>query len=176
MRRDESAPSGHRFRLVGKISSSDKPPTPTDEPFPYLQFPKVFHRGFMIWEMNDEVMMENWGGSVDPENEPPVITGTGPQTMTLPNSVTLSATAQDDARPKPRRQRNPEDGGQGLSVRWIVYRAAGPVTFAPATRATGYGTPVTSTTTASFKVPGTYVLRAIAAMVCSKRCMMLPSL
>src|SRR5262249_33871447 len=117
-----------------------------------------------IWEMNDEVMMENWGGRVDPENEPPVITGSASQAITLPTPVTITATARDDARPKPRKQHNAEDGPtQGLSVRWIQYRGPGPVTFDSGARASGYGTPVTATTTARFKVPGTYVLRAIAS-------------
>ena len=104
------------------------------------------------WEINDEVMMENAGAASDPENEPPVITGSGSQTISLAGNVALTATAQDDGRPK-----------QGLSIRWIQYRGPGPVIFTSTTPATGYGKPVTSTTQASFKVPGVYVLRAIAS-------------
>jgi len=118
------------------------------------------------WLINQEVMMENAGGGNDEENEPPALTGSGPQTISLPNTVMLTATAQDDGRPKPRRQRNLDEGSApslGLSVRWIQYRGPGPVVFSPATRATGYQKPVTSTTRASFKVPGTYVLRAVAS-------------
>ena len=118
------------------------------------------------WQINEEVMMENAGAGTDPENEPPVITGSGPQTISLPNTVTVTATARDDGRPKPRRQRNPDEGNgqpQGLSVRWIQYRGPGPVVFKPPARATGYEKPVTSTTEASFTVPGIYVLRAIGS-------------
>jgi hypothetical protein len=118
------------------------------------------------WEINDEVMMENAGAGSDPENEPPVITGSGSQTISLAGNVTLTATAQDDGRPKPRAQRTPDEGDgrpQGLSIRWIQYRGPGPVSFTSPAPATGYGKPVTSTTQASFKVPGVYVLRAIAS-------------
>jgi hypothetical protein len=118
------------------------------------------------WEINKEVMMQNVGGGTDLENQPPTITGTGPQTITLPNTATLTATAQDDARPKPRRVRDVEEGNstapQGLSIRWIHYRGPGGVTFSPETIASGYEKPVTSTTTARFKAPGVYVLRAVA--------------
>ena len=118
------------------------------------------------WEINDEVMMENAVAANDPENEPPLISGAGPQTINLPNTVTLTATAQDDGRPKPRAQRNSDEGDSphhGLSVRWIQYRGPGPVTFGPESHASGSGKPLTSSTTASFQVPGIYVLRAIAS-------------
>jgi hypothetical protein len=120
------------------------------------------------WELDKEVMQEQMGGGNDHENQPPVFTsGSGPQTVTLPNTIALTATAQDDGRPKPRRVRDIEDVGGtdavGLSVRWIQYRGPAGVTFNPQTVAVGYEKPVTSTTTASFKTPGAYVLRAIAS-------------
>jgi hypothetical protein len=119
------------------------------------------------WEINKEVIMQNVGGGTDLENEPPVVTGSGAQTVTLPNTVTLTATAKDDARPKPRRIRDVEEGNsaapQGLSIRWIHYRGPAGVTFSPGTIVSAYDKPVTSTTTASFKVPGVYVLRAVAS-------------
>ena len=119
------------------------------------------------WELDKEVIMQNSGGGADLENEPPVITGSGPQTVSLPHSVTLTATARDDGRPKPGRIRDVEAGedpsAPGLSVRWIHYRGPGPVMFDPGTVASGYQKPVTSTTTASFQAPGVYVLRAIAS-------------
>jgi len=118
------------------------------------------------WEINDEVMMENAGAASDPQNEPPVITGSGSQSISLAGNVTLTATAQDDGRPKPRAQRTADEGDgrqQGLSIRWIQYRGPGPVIFTSPTPAAGYGKPVTSTTQASFKMPGVYVLRAIAS-------------
>src|SRR3989442_15927680 len=54
------------------------------------------------WEINDEVMMENAAAGSDPQNEPPVITGRGSKTIGLAGNATLTATAQDDGRPKPR--------------------------------------------------------------------------
>lgn len=79
----------------------------------------------------------------------------------------MTATAEDDGRPKPRTVRDIEDVGAqapvGLSVRWIQYRGPAGVSFEPGTVASGYQKPITSTTTASFKAPGVYVLRAIAS-------------
>ena len=87
--------------------------------------------------------------------------------MVFPNTVKLAATAEDDGLPKPRAVRDVEDvggtGATGLSVRWIQYRGPAGVTFDPQTVAVGYGKPVTVTTTTSFKVQGTYILRAIAS-------------
>lgn len=119
------------------------------------------------WQIDKEVIMEQMGGGSDLENQPPVfVTGSDSQTVTLPNSVTLTATAQDDGRPKPRRVRDIEDlGGSeplGLSVRWIFYRGPAGVTLSPG-MTSGYQKPVTSVTTASFQVPGVYVLRAVAS-------------
>src|SRR5881628_750860 len=122
------------------------------------------------WELSNEVMMENVGaGNRDPDNEAPVITGTGPQAISLPNTVTLSAVARDDLLPKPRGQRNSGEAGveaQGLSVQWIQYRGPGPIAFTAPTRAatsTASTRSVTSTTVAAFKVPGIYVVRAVAS-------------
>ena len=69
--------------------------------------------------------------------------------------------------PGPRRLRDVE-GGNGLStpglfVRWIYYRGPGPVSLSPETDASGDQKLVTSTTKATFRVPGVYVLRAIAS-------------
>lgn len=119
------------------------------------------------WQINKEVIMQEVGGGADLENQPPVFaSGSGPQTITLSNTVTLTATAQDDGRPKPRVVRDIEDvdapAAAGLSVRWIQYRGPARVIFEPGGAASGYQKPVTATTKASFKVPGVYVLRAIA--------------
>src|SRR5437588_1351523 len=91
------------------------------------------------WEINNEVMMENVGGAGnrDPENEAPVITGTGPQTITLPNTLALSAVAQDDLLPKPRGRSNSGEANvepQGLSIQWIQYRGPAPIIFSSPTR------------------------------------------
>jgi hypothetical protein len=118
------------------------------------------------WEIDKEVIMQNAAGGADLQNEPPVITGSGPQTISLPNAVTLTATAEDDGRPSSLRVRDVEDGNAGapgLSVRWIYYRGPGQVSFSPGSVASGYQKPVTSTTKATFQVPGVYVLRAIAS-------------
>jgi len=122
------------------------------------------------WELSNEVMMENVGaGNRDPDNEAPVITGTGPQTISLPDTVTLSAVARDDLLPRPRGQRNSAEPGveaQGLSVQWIQYRGPGAITFTAPTRAatsTASTRSVTSTTVAGFKLPGIYVVRAVAS-------------
>lgn len=119
------------------------------------------------WQIDKEVIMQEVGGGADLENQPPVfISGSGPETVSLPNTVTLTATAQDDGRPKPRTVRDVEEVGDivpsGLSVRWIHYRGPAGVTVEPGI-AGAYQKPVTSTTTVSFKVPGVYVLRAIAS-------------
>jgi hypothetical protein len=119
------------------------------------------------WQINKEVIMQEVGGGADLENQAPVfVSGSGPQTVTLPNPVTLTATAQDDGRPKPRVVRDIEDvdtpAAVGLSVRWIQYRGPAGVSFEGGGAASGYQKPVTTTTKASFKVPGVYVLRAIA--------------
>src|SRR5205823_3923027 len=59
------------------------------------------------WQINKEVIMQETGGGTDLENQAPVfISGSGPQTVTLPNTVTLTATAQDDGRPKARTVRD----------------------------------------------------------------------
>lgn len=118
------------------------------------------------WEIDKEVIMQNAAGGADLQNEPPEITGSGSQTVSLPNAVTLTATAHDDGRPTALRVRDVEDGNAGapgLSVRWIYYRGPGPVTFGPGRVASGYQKAVTSTTKATFQIPGTYVLRAIAS-------------
>lgn len=118
------------------------------------------------WQIDKEVIMQQVGGA-DLENQPPVfVSASGPQTVTLPNTVRLTATAQDDGRPKPRAVRDIEDVGvkvpAGLSVRWIQYRGPAGISFEPETVARDYQKPVTATTTVSFKVAGVYVLRAIA--------------
>ena len=125
------------------------------------------------WEINDEVISENNGGGVlDAGNEPPSITGPSAQTIALPNTLTLSVSANDDGIPKPRARRNsstanadstPSRREQGLLIKWILYRGAGKVRFDPDTSPDSYGKPATFTSKVSFSVPGTYVLRAIAS-------------
>jgi hypothetical protein len=96
-----------------------------------------------------------------PDNMAPVITGPPAQTVTLPATATLTATATDDGLPKP----GPADRGgrvQGVQIRWIMYRGPGKVQFQPDVSPAVYGKPLTAETKVSFGAPGAYRLRAIA--------------
>lgn len=131
------------------------------------------------WEINDEIVMMNSGAGADLQNEPPRISASGPHTITLPSSVTLTAMAEDDGRPRPRTAAaDPEAVAtgqpQGLSVRWIHYRGPGSVTFSPGAVAAGNRQPVTSPTTASFKTPGCTSYAPLPAMDPSRLSTTLP--
>ena len=133
------------------------------------------------WEMNLGVFSENSGGGVLEEgNQPPSITGPPAQTVTLPNTLTLTVSATDDGLPKPRPRRPRPDAAtaapapnlnpdtpprrpEGLRIKWIQYRGPGKVTFDPDNAPAVYGKPVALTTTVSFSAPGTYLLRAIGS-------------
>jgi hypothetical protein len=96
-----------------------------------------------------------------PDNVAPVVTGSTAQTITLPSSATLTATATDDGLPKP----GPGDRGgrvQGVQIRWILYRGPAQVQFDPDLSPAVYGRPLTSETKVSFHLPGDYRIRAIA--------------
>lgn len=96
-----------------------------------------------------------------PDNQAPVITSSPAQSVTLPATAALTATATDDGLPKP----GPGDRGgrvQGVQIRWILYRGPAPVQFDPDVSAPVYGKPLTSETKVTFRVPGTYRIRAIA--------------
>ena len=129
------------------------------------------------WELNDEVISENNGGGVlAAGNEPPSITGTPAQTITLPDTATLTVTAKDDGLPKPNPRRrttaaaNPDSNPDaapprrdpGVQIKWILYRGPGEVQFDPPASPYVYGQPITLTSKIRFSAPGTYVLRAIA--------------
>jgi hypothetical protein len=133
-------------------------------------------------ELTERVLMTNGNfnpGEGDP-NQPPSVTVAALQNVVTGVPVTLTASVQDDGLPKPRRvappppARPPTAGRgviaqvnssaqgrpQGLTVSWMEYRGPGKVTFG----ASGL-TPVVNgqaSTSATFAVPGTYVLRAIA--------------
>jgi len=118
------------------------------------------------WEMDDGVIQMNMGpggAPPDPPNAWPTIVAT-PEiaTLTLSETVKLTARASDDGIPKPRRSRNNEPS-RGVTIRWIEYRGPGQVTFSAPTATGTYGAAVESTTTATFTARGTYVLRAIAS-------------
>ena len=128
------------------------------------------------WELNDEVISENNGGGVlAAGNEPPSITGSPAQTITLPDTATLTVTAKDDGLPKPNPRRTtaavnrdsnpdpePPRRDPGVQIKWILYRGPGEVQFDPPASPYAYGQPITLTSKVRFSAPGTYVLRAIA--------------
>jgi hypothetical protein len=132
------------------------------------------------WELNPGVISENNnGGVLEAGNKPPEIAGDSAQAVTLPNSLTLRATATDDGLPKPRPRRSPAATApaaaaaanpdtpvrraEGLRIRWVHYRGPGKVTFDPDSAPAEYGKPVSLITTVRFSAPGLYVVRAIAS-------------
>jgi hypothetical protein len=133
------------------------------------------------WELSPQVITFNRTQEIPQENNlPPTITvDPGTKVIAKSNRQVLTVSATDDGVPKPRKKRaeapattdraaNP-DGlfgyGQepGLRIRWIQYRGPGKVVFDPDQASPVYGQPVTLKTTASFSVPGLYVLRAIVS-------------
>jgi hypothetical protein len=123
-----------------------------------------------VWELSEDVVVENMGGGVpDPNNKPPSITIGDVSAITLPDAAMLTATATDDGLPKPYRKTpsNPDRDAQprrprGVQIKWIQYRGPGKVKFDPDASAVLYGEPVTLASKVSFPTPGTYVLRATA--------------
>lgn len=123
-----------------------------------------------VWELSEDVVIENMGGGVpDPNNKPPSLTIGDVPTITLPDSATLTASATDDGLPKPYRRApsNPDRDSQprrprGVQIKWIQFRGPGKVTFDPPASAVLYGEPVTLASKVSFSAPGTYVVRATA--------------
>src|SRR5262245_28436323 len=121
------------------------------------------------WALNDEVVSENNGGGVlEANNEPPSITGSPAQTITLPETATVTVTAQDDGIPKPRPTSpsatgDPPRRERGVQIKWTVYRGPGSVKFDPDVSPYIYGKPVVLSSKVSFGAPGTYVLQAIAS-------------
>src|SRR5215207_1138192 len=79
----------------------------------------------------------------DQVNHPPVVNAGPDQTITVRDSATLQGAATDDGRP----------AGSTLSTTWTVVSGPGLVTFENAHQAS---------TTATFSLPGTYVLRLTA--------------
>jgi hypothetical protein len=100
---------------------------------------------------------------LDHENRPPSITGSPAQTINVSDTLTLTATATDDGRPKP--VSDPRGRlQQGVRLRWVLYRGPGKVRIEPDIMSQRvYGTPATLETKIRFTVPGAYRLRAIAS-------------
>jgi hypothetical protein len=122
------------------------------------------------WELSEGVKVENMGGGVpDPDNKPPTLTVGAPQTISLPDKATITASANDDGLPKPYRQAasNPDRDSQprrprGVQIKWTQYRGPAKVIFDPPATPVIYGKTVESTSRVTFTVPGKYVLRATA--------------
>ena len=130
------------------------------------------------WEIDDGTRMENSGGSPDPENKPPVITGSSAQTIAMGSPLMLTARATDDGLPKPSAQLPRSKAAasvstagfgkraRGVSITWTVVRNApgGRTSFNPdSSGPVVYGKPVESATSVTFTAPGTYWLRATAS-------------
>lgn len=114
--------------------------------------------------LNDQAAAGNddQGDERDP-NKPPSVTINPVQPVTLPGTASLSATVTDDGLPKPgARGGGGGRGPRGLRVDWTIYRGPQRVTFEPATTPVPDASGGKVSTTATFKVPGTYVLRAKA--------------
>jgi len=80
-----------------------------------------------------------------PVNQPPVVNAGSNQTITLPSSASLNGTVTDDGLPNP---------PAAVTVAWSKDSGPGTVTFA---------NPAAKTTTATFSVAGSYVLRLSAS-------------
>jgi hypothetical protein len=132
------------------------------------------------WELSPQVITFNRTQEIPQENnQPPTITVDPAKAIATSNRLVLTVSATDDGIPKPKKRRaegpastdraaNP-DGlfgyaqEPGLRIKWIQYRGPGKVVFDPDQTSPVYGEPVMLKTTASFRVPGIYVLRAIVS-------------
>ena len=85
------------------------------------------------------------GGGSTPSNQPPTVNAGSDQTVTLPSSVSLSGSASDDGLPTP----------AGLATSWSMFNG-------PTGSTVTFGDSSSLSTTASFSVAGTYVLRLMA--------------
>lgn len=111
------------------------------------------------WQVDEGVRMMNAGAGLAPpeDNKAPSITGSGDQTVAAGEPLKLTASATDDGIPKPRGPRG------GLSIRWILYRGPGAVTFSETQSTPVQGKPAESATEAVFEKPGNYWVQAIAS-------------
>ena len=112
--------------------------------------------------LNDQAAAGNddQGDERDPNRPPAVTFGLVPP-VSLPARGMISATVTDDGLPKPAPGRGGR-GGRGLRVDWSLYRGPALVAFEPRTGPAPSLTGGNVSTTATFKAPGTYVLRAKA--------------
>ncbi len=157
---------------------------------------RAFGSLWPVWEMDVGVLSKNRGmgtptGALYDNQHPAVaLSGVHDLTVTLPDTLTLTAVVTDDGVPGPRppskppsdprlaafqreRARRPSPTNQavvsarvaartGLAVTWTLYRGPGTVTFDPMSIAVEGGRGGETATTATFGSPGTYVLRGYA--------------
>ncbi len=102
---------------------------------------------------NDDV-----GDEKDP-NKPPSVTIDPVQGISMPGPATLTASVIDDGLPRPVAGRGGRGRG-GLRVDWSEYRGLAKVIFVPPNSQLPSLTGGKVSTSATFKTPGTYVLRA----------------
>ncbi len=112
--------------------------------------------------LNDQAAAGNddQGDEQDP-NKQPSLTFDPVQSVTLPARGMISANVTDDGLPKPAPSRGGR-GGRGLKVDWTTYRGPALVTFDPPSSPVPTPTGGKVSTTATFKMPGTYMLRGKA--------------
>jgi hypothetical protein len=125
------------------------------------------------WETNTQVFGQNaasgLGGGTYGASLPTVSVSNATQSVTLPAKATLAATVNPGKQPPPQANatESPRTGNRGRSrpqqrLEWLQVRGpvGGRVTFEPSSPAVADGKAVA---TASFNMPGTYVVRAFAA-------------
>lgn len=170
-----------------------------------LTVPKDWAKKEVVWTVTTRGKTERAVGWLQPEweidknargstskiaNEPPTLTLTGTSRISLPATLTLTATVTDDGQPPPNR---PRRGGTSenppafhvpqptptapvnvpqierpprpsvtdrLTLAWIVWRGPSGVVFTPSVAGADSGQVAT---TARFSKPGEYVLRARAS-------------
>ena len=157
---------------------------------------KAYGSLWPVWELDSVVVKKNRNRGakiyIPYDNRHPTITLQGGDglTVTLPDTLTLTAVVSDDGVPGPgpprkepsdprpaaattARARKPSPTTQavvsarvaaetGLAVTWILYRGLGTVTFDPVSIPVQGGHGGETLTTVSFSDAGTYVLRAYA--------------
>lgn len=113
----------------------------------------VTDRSIGIWETEEHV----------DDNKPPVVTGTGPQTVTLASPATLAVNITDDGLPTSKPGGRGRGGRPlGIQVRWIFYRGPAKPQFDPEVTNSPSGAQAKSATKVTFTAPGQYRIRALA--------------
>jgi RHS repeat-associated protein len=100
----------------------------------------LYNRPLTPQEMLDIFNAKNGGLCKDQVNHPPAVNAGPDQTIGIRDTATLQGTSTDDGRPT----------GSTLTTSWSVVSGPGTVTFE---------NPQQASTTATFSLPGTYVLR-----------------